>query len=80
MDRAPTKKEYILVSSDNRALDSVSTTDFTLRMLVPITKVIKTDLVQVSMDYNVANVKAPDNEFSIGNGTTPATASSIFLE
>ena len=80
MDRAPTKKEYILVSSDNRAPDSVSTTDFTLRMLVPITKVIKTDLVQVSMDYNVANIKAPDNEFSIGNGTTPATASSIFLE
>jgi hypothetical protein len=67
------KKEYILVSSDNRAADSVSTTDFTLRLLVPITNVVKTDLIQVSMDYNVANIRqgataGADNSFSIGNG------------
>jgi hypothetical protein len=70
---AATKKEYILVSSDNRAADSVSTTDFTLRMLVPIKNVIKTDLIQVSMEYSVANIRqgaAPgaDNSFSIGDG------------
>ena len=74
-----TKKEYILVSSENRAADSVSTTDFTLRMLVPITKVIKTDLIQVSMDYNVANIKAPDNEFTLGDGTGDS-ATTVVLE
>ena len=68
-----TKKEYILVSSDNRAADSVSTTDFTLRMLVPVRNVIKTDLIQVSMQYNVANIRqgvspGTDNSFSLGDG------------
>ena len=68
-----TKKEYILVSSDNRAADSVSTTDFTLRMLVPVKNVIKTDLIQVSMEYNVANIRqgaspGADNSFSLGDG------------
>jgi hypothetical protein len=68
-----TKKEYILVSSDYRAADSVSTTDFTLRMLVPIKNVIKTDLIQVSMDYNVANIRqgaspGADNSFALGDG------------
>ena len=70
---ASTKKEYILVSSDSRAADSVSTTDFTLRMLVPIKNVIKTDLIQVSMEYNVANIRqgaspGADNSFSVGDG------------
>ena len=69
MDVPGTKKEYVLVSSDNRSSDSVSTTDFHLRLNVPINNVVKTDLIQVSMDYNVANIKAPDHEFSIGNGT-----------
>ena len=73
MSGGTTKKEYILVSSDNRAADSVSTTDFTLRMLVPITNVVKVDLIQVSMDYNVANIRegvspGADNSFAIGNG------------
>ena len=70
---ASTKKEYILVSSDNKAADSASSTDFTLRMLVPIKNVIKTDLIQVSMEYNVANIRqgatlGADNSFSIGDG------------
>ena len=70
---AAAKKEYILVSSDNRSADSISTTDFTLRMLVPIKNVIKTDLIQVSMEYSVANIRqgatpGADNSFSIGDG------------
>ena len=73
MSGSNTKKEYILVSSDNRAADSVSTTDFTLRMLVPVKDVIKTDLIQVSMEYNVANIRqgaspGADNSFSLGDG------------
>lgn len=62
------KKEYILITSDNRSADSVSTTDFTLRLAVPINDVVKTDLVQVSMDYNVANIQAPNNTFTLGQG------------
>lgn len=91
---AAAKKEYVLVSSDNRAADSVSTTDFTLRMLVPIRDVIKTDLIQVSMDYNVANIRqgtsaGADNSFSIGDGNgtvngdgsvSGGTSSSIVIE
>jgi len=80
MDVPGTKKEYVLVSSDNRSSDSVSTTDFHLRLNVPINNVVKTDLIQVSMDYNVANIKAPDNEFTIGNGQVPAVTNTITLE
>ena len=77
------KKEYILVSSDNRSADSVSTTDFTLRLAVPINDVVKTDLVQVAMDYNVANIKAPNNTFTIGVGDVSGDSTvlnTIFLE
>ena len=79
------KKEYILVSSDNRAPDSVSTTDFILRLPVPINKVIKTDLVQVAMDYNVANIKDNLGNMAnlvvhVGNGNTPATTTDILFE
>jgi hypothetical protein len=71
--RQQQKKEYILVSSDNRAADSVSTTDFILRLPVPINRVIKTDLVQVAMDYNVANIKDSTGNMAnlvvhVGNG------------
>ena len=31
-----TKKEYVLISSDNSDADSVSTTDFTLRLGTPL--------------------------------------------
>ena len=80
------KKEYILVSSDNRAPDSVSTTDFILRLPVPINKVIKTDLVQVAMDYNVANIKDSTGNLAnlvvhVGNGDdAPATTTDILFE
>ena len=79
------KKEYILVSSDNKAADSVSTTDFILRLPVPINKVIKTDLVQVAMDYNVANIKDSTGNMAnlvvhVGNGDTPATTTDILFE
>lgn len=52
----PEKKEYVLVSSDAREASSASTTDFTVKMLVPLTNVVRTDLVQVAMDYRIANV------------------------
>ena len=52
-----TKKEYVLISSDNSDADSVSTTDFTLRLGTPLDNVIKTDVVQVAIDYapNILN-------------------------
>ena len=79
------KKEYILVSSDNRAADSVSTTDFILRLPVPIHKVIKTDLVQVAMDYNVANIKDSTGNMEnlvihVGNGDAEGTTTDILFE
>ena len=52
----PERKEYVLLSSDAREPYSASTTDFTVKMLVPLTDVIRTDLVQVAMTYNIANV------------------------
>jgi len=52
----PEKKEYVLVSSDAREMSSASTTDFTVKMQVPLTDVIRTDLVQVAMTYQIANV------------------------
>ena len=78
------KKEYILVSSDNRAADSVSTTDFILRLPVPINKVIKTDLVQVAMDYNVANIKDSTGNLAnlvvyVGNGDFSSTFNDVML-
>jgi hypothetical protein len=63
-----TKRDYVLINSDNRTLNSVSTTDFTIRMPVPLNDVIKTDLVAVSMDYHAANIAAPNNSFTIGLG------------
>jgi len=47
-------------------------------MLVPIKNVIKTDLIQVSMDYNVANITSPDNFFTIGDGGL--TSSYVVIE
>lgn len=78
------KKEYILVSSDNRAADSISTTDFMLRLPVPINNVIKTDLVQVAMDYNVANIKDSTGNLAnlvvnVGNGDTTTTFNNIIV-
>jgi len=62
------KQEYLLISSDYRSPDSVSTTNFHVRLNVPLKNVIKTDLVQLAMDVNMANVKAPNNEVKIGTG------------
>ena len=52
----PERKEYVLVSSDAREPSSASTTDFTVKMQVPLVDVIRTDLVQVAMTYLIANV------------------------
>ena len=68
-----TKKDYILVSSDYRTKDSKSSTDFTVKMAVPLHNVIKTDLVQVVMEYWVANIVAPDNEFNVKEGLVQET-------
>ena len=51
MSRGATKKEYLLISSDFKEPGSVSSTDFMLRMKVPIKDVVKTDLVELSMVY-----------------------------
>ena len=66
----PEKKEYVLVSSDAREPSSASTTDFTVKMQVPLTNVIRTDLVQVAMDYRIANVV--DLTFTLGDGLDPS--------
>jgi len=62
------RKSYVLVSSSDRRPGSQSTTDFHVRLPVPIHRVIKTDLVQAVMDYRVANVTAPANTFRMGEG------------
>lgn len=64
------KKEYVLVSSDQRDSTSRSTTDFTVRLPVPLVDVVKTDLVQVVMDYRVANVVAPATSLTIYEATS----------
>jgi hypothetical protein len=69
----PDIKEYLLLNSDERMNISSTTTDFTIQLPVPITNVVKTDLIQVSMDYNVANITqgpsaGQNNSFLVGNG------------
>lgn len=81
----PDVKEYLLLTSDERAPYSKSTTDFTIELPVPLTNVVKTDLVQVSMDYNVANIRegaspGADNSFNIGLGNVSKTTKIIFEE
>lgn len=89
----PDIKEYLLINSDERMNVSLSTTDFTIQLPVPITNVVKVDLIQVSMDYNVANItqgQSPgeNNSFLVGNGNgsvidgvvVGGTSSSIILE
>ena len=68
------RKDYVLVSSDARAPGSLSTTDFTVQLALPLANVVKTDLVQCLMDYNIANVVAPNNLFVIEEGVGPDTA------
>ena len=68
------RKDYVLVSSDARAPGSRSTTDFTVQLALPLANVVKTDLVQCLMDYNIANVVAPNNLFVIEEGVGPDTA------
>ena len=89
----PDIKEYLLLNSDERMITSSTTTDFTIQLPVPITSVVKTDLLQVSMDYNVANITqgqnpGDDNSFFVGNGNgilddgvvVDGTSSAIILE
>ena len=61
----PHRKRYLLVSSDDKVPDPLSTsTDFNCLLEVPIDNVVKTDLVSVSADYRIANITAPNNTFS----------------
>ena len=73
MDLTKLRKEYVLVSSDARNAGSASTTDFTVSLSRPIENVVRTDIVQVIMDYKVANIVAPTNSFDIGEGYLPAS-------
>lgn len=59
------KKEYVLVSSEERDGTSASTTDFRVKLAVPVSNVVKCDLLQVVMDYKVANIVAPNTGFRI---------------
>ena len=59
----PLRKQYVLINSDDRTSASRSTTDFNVVLREPINNVVKTDLVAVSMDYNMANITAPNNVF-----------------
>jgi hypothetical protein len=61
----PLRKQFVLINSDDRTATSNSTTDFNVVLREPINNVVKTDLVAVSMDYNMANVTAPNNTFQI---------------
>lgn len=61
----PLRKQYVLINSDDRTSASSSTTDFNVVLREPINNVVKTDLVAVSMDYNMANITAPNNTFSV---------------
>ena len=63
------RKDYVLLSSDARTADSLSTTDFTVKLTHPLENVVKTDIVQLIMDYKVANIVAPDNTLVIGEGS-----------
>lgn len=61
----PLRKQYVLINSDDRTSASRSTTDFNVVLREPINNVVKTDLVAVSMDYNMANITSPNNTFQI---------------
>ena len=73
------RKDYVLVSSDARAAGSASTTDFTVRLALPLTNVVKTDLVQCVLDYNIANVVAPNNQIIIEEGAGTITTRTFGL-
>lgn len=49
----PMRKQYILVSSDDRENAFDSTTSFTVRLSNPILNVVKVDLVEFILDYGV---------------------------
>ena len=78
----PDVKEYLLLTSDERSPSSASTTDFIVQLPVPISRVVKTDLIQISMDYNVANIAPPDNELVVHykNGEGQSFMNTIVLE
>ena len=49
----PLRKQYILVSSDNRTNTSDATTNFTVHLSNPIINVVKLDLVEFILDYGI---------------------------
>lgn len=74
------KKEYILVRSSDATPDSTSTTDFTLRLAVPIKDVVRTDLVEVYLDNSFPNIMNPDIVFRVGTGIVDANGDVIVTE
>ena len=69
------RKDYVLVSSDARNALSASTTDFTVSLAIPLLNVIRTDVVQIIMEYNVPNIAAPNNAFVIEGGISQSISS-----
>lgn len=70
----PLRKHYLLVSSDDRVIESQTTTDFICLLPVPIENVVKTDLVSVSADYRIANIISPNNTFTFNFYDFPTAA------
>lgn len=69
------RKRYVLINSDHRTGTSRSTTDFTVQLQTPIEKVVKTDLVDMNIQYRLSNIPAsPDNRIGI---TTPTNMQSV---
>jgi hypothetical protein len=64
------RKQYVLINSDERTANSRSSTDFTVSLREPIQNVVKTDLVNLAMDYRLANVRSPDNQITINVHST----------
>jgi hypothetical protein len=53
------RKQYVLVSSDERENSQDSTTNFTVRLSSPIKDVVKLDLVDFILDYGVVRDGLP---------------------
>ena len=78
----PLRKQYVLVSSDERENSQDSTTNFTVRLSSPIKDVVKLDLVELILDYGIVRDGVPfqPSYFLIQSrylGTDVVTASGV---
>lgn len=57
----PPRKQFLFVSSDDRAIGSASTTDFHVVLQQPIRHVVKTEVVDIGIQYQLSNITSGDN-------------------